>query len=56
MHTQQMTYLELPVVLSSFNARNTTHVFDMSLNKYACHIANISHTAIMLNGHINPTF
>ena len=26
----------------------------MSVNKYACHIASMNHTAIMLNGHIYP--
>ena len=27
----------------------------MSLNKYGCHIANISHTVIIINEHIGPT-
>ena len=32
------------------------YTYLMSLNKYDCHIANISHTAIMLHAHIDPTF
>ena len=28
----------------------------MSLNKCGCDIANVGHTAIMLNGHIDPIF
>ena len=28
----------------------------MSLNKHGCHIAKMSHRAIMLNGHIDSTF
>ena len=27
---------------------------DMSLNKYGCHITNMSHTAIMVNGYLDP--
>ena len=34
----------------------TVDIFHMSLNKYGCHIPNIRHTAIMLYGHIYPTF
>ena len=26
------------------------------MDKYGCHIANMSHTAIIQNGHIDPTF
>ena len=33
-----------------------TYIWHMSLNKYGCYIINITHTAIMLNGHIDPTF
>ena len=33
----------------------TVHIFNMSLNKYGCTIANMSHTASMLYGHIEPT-
>ena len=32
------------------------YIFEMSLNKYGHHIANMSHTAIMLHEHIDPTF
>ena len=38
---------------------NTFHIiylFDMALSKYGCHLANMSHTPIMLYGHIDPTF
>ena len=34
----------------------TVDIFEMSLNKYDCHITNISHIPIVLNGHIDPTF
>ena len=30
-------------------------MFDTSLNKYGCYIANMIHKAIILNGHIHPT-
>ena len=32
------------------------HIFDMSLNKYGFHIVKMTHTAIMLNGYMDPTF
>ena len=32
------------------------HIFHMSLNKYGCNIASITHTAIILYGHKDPTF
>ena len=32
------------------------HIWHISLNTYGCHIPNISYTAIILNGHIHPTF
>ena len=34
----------------------TIHVFNISLDKYGYHIANIIHTSITLNRHIDPTF
>ena len=34
----------------------TVHTFDMSMSKYTCNIANMHHTAIKLNMHIEPTF
>ena len=34
----------------------TVHIFDMPVNKYGLHMANMNHIAIMLNGHIDPTF
>ena len=37
----------VPNLYSNF----TVHIFDMSLNKYGCHITNMSHIIIMLNGH-----
>ena len=41
---------------SSAYSSITVHIFDMSLNKYGCPIVNMSHTAIMLNGHKDATF
>ena len=32
-----------------------TYILLISMNIFGCHIANISHAAIMLNGHIDPT-
>ena len=32
-----------------------THVWHVSLNQYGYHITNMSYTAIMLNGHMDPT-
>ena len=34
----------------------TVHLFDMSLNKYGCHIADMTNTAITLHEHIGTTF
>ena len=30
--------------------------FDMSLNKYGFSIANMTHTAMIINKHVDPTF
>ena len=34
----------------------TVHILTMSSNIYDYHIVNVSHTAIMVNAHIDPTF
>ena len=42
--------------ITSILLSHCTLIEHMSLNKYGYHIANMSHTAIMLNGNIDPTF
>ena len=32
------------------------YTYLMSLNKYGCHIANMTHTAITVLGHMDPKF
>ena len=41
---------------ADYDSHVTVCIFDISLNKYGCHTANISHTAIILNGHTNQKF
>ena len=36
--------------------RNTLHVYDISLNKYGFHIANVTQTAKISNGQKTPQF
>ena len=49
-------YVYVHACISSLYPCVTIHTFDMCYwNIYNCHIANIHHTAIMLNGHMKPT-
>ena len=40
---------------SLYSLCQCTYIWHILLNNYSCHIANVSHTANMLNRHIDPT-
>ena len=51
-------YVGVPVCIYVYQISTpiSVNIYDMSLNIYGCHIANIIHTAIMIYRHIDPTF
>ena len=49
--TNECMYVNVHACVPSLYTHVTVHIFVMSRNKYDYHIANMSHTAIMLNGH-----
>ena len=55
-HMSVHIYACLHACIPSFYSQFTIHIFDRSLNNYGSHIANVIHTAIMLQRHIDSTF
>ena len=49
-------YVHIYVCISSLYSHVTVHIFDMLVERCGCHILNMTHTAIILHGHINPIF
>ena len=55
-HMYACMYAYVHVCVPSLYTCVMVHIFDMSLKNYCCHIVNMSHKVIMLNGSIDPTF
>ena len=49
-------YVWMLACIQSFFSCVALHILPISRNKYDSHIANMSHTAIMLHGHTDPLF
>ena len=52
----EWTYVCMSACIYTKSTSMSMYTYSMSLNKYDCHIWNITHTVIMLYGHIESTF
>ena len=55
-HMYTCMFVHVHAYVPNLYSHINVHIFDMSLNKYGGHIANMSHTPFILHGHIDPAF
>ena len=55
-HKFACIYTSVHTCLPNFYSNVKVYTYLIPLNKYGCQISNMNHTAIMLNGHKDPTY